>query len=144
MCVGHCHNTLTHTSILLIGFDFNAISDRNNKWVEIYDSINHGMRDPMFFIFPFLESKLLWLFPKRRALHKQMDEFLGMLDVVIKNKREALANGDKSNQNLEENERDLLSLMIECEEEGESMDNEALKSNLCLFFLAGHDTTANA
>ncbi|CAO3639437.1 unnamed protein product [Mucor hiemalis] len=124
-------------------FDFHAISDRNNKWVHNYNSIQKGMRDPVFFLFPFLDTKLLWLFPKRRALHKQMDEFLGMLDDVIKNKRETLKKGIQ-NKALDENERDLLSLMIETEEDGVSMNDAELKSNLCLFFLAGHDTTANA
>lgn len=55
-----------------------------------------------------------------------MDEFLRMLDDVIKNKREVLKKGIK-NEALEENETDLLSLMIETEEDGVSMNDEELK-----------------
>lgn len=109
-----------------IDFDFHAISDKNNKWVYNYNSIQKGMRDPIFFLFPFLDTKLLWLFPKRKALHKQMDEFLGMLDDIIKNKRETLKKGIQ-NKALDENERDLLSLMIETEEDGVSMNDAELK-----------------
>jgi cytochrome P450 len=49
------------------------------------------------------------------------------------------------NDDLEENEKDLLTLMIERGKRGEGILSDAeLKSNLCLFFFAGHDTTSNA
>lgn len=74
-----------------------------------------------------------------------MDRFLGMLDEVIHHKGEALAKGDVQNESLEENERVLLTLLIESEKRGEGILSDAeLKSNLCLFFFAGYDTTSNA
>lgn len=127
----------------IIGFDFNAIRDKDNEWVNTYNSINVGVRDPFFSIFPTFDQELLWLFPKRKAIHKEMDRFLGMLDQVIQNKRTLLAKGQVQNDALEENEKDLLTLMIEHCGEG-AMTDEDLKSNLCIFFLAGHDTTASA
>lgn len=84
------------------------------------------MRDPIFFLFPILDTKFLWLFPKRQAIHRQMDEFLSMVEGVIKNKRETIKNGIK-NENLEDNERDLLDLMIDSEEDGEVLNDAELK-----------------
>lgn len=101
------------------------------------------MEDPLFFIFPILDKDLLWMFPKRIQAHKEMDRFLKMLDGIILNKREALEK--EKLENKEENEKDLLTLMIESENRGEgNLSNSELKSNLCAFFIAGHDSTASA
>lgn len=83
------------------------------------------------------------MFPKRIQAHKEMDCFLKMLDEIIINKRKVLEK--EKLENKEENEKDLLTLMIESENRGEgNMSNSELKSNLCAFFIAGHDTTASA
>ncbi|KAI8054841.1 cytochrome P450 [Thamnidium elegans] len=126
------------------GFDFKSIHNKDSEWVHRYARINEGLRDPIFFLFPYLDTNFRWLFPHRVETHKQTDIFLEMLDEVIKSKKLDLENGVKNNA-LEENERDLLSLMLESGEEGNGiLSNKELKSNLCAFFLAGHDTTANA
>jgi cytochrome P450 len=131
--------------IICLGFDFNAIHDRENKWVRNYENINQGIRDPFFFLFPMFDQELVWLFPKRMQLHKEMNRFLAMLDEVIQKKRALLREGQVQNDALEEHERDLLTLMIESGNEGEGvLTDEELKSNLCVFFLAGHDTTASS
>ncbi|KAG2195573.1 hypothetical protein INT47_001320 [Mucor saturninus] len=125
------------------GFDFNAIRDPNSEWVKTYEGISKAMEDPLFFIFPILDKDLLWMFPKRIQAHKEMERFLKMLDGVILNKREALEK--EKLENKEENEKDLLTLMIESENRGEgNLSNSELKSNLCAFFIAGHDSTASA
>lgn len=68
-----------------------------------------------------------------------------MLHEVIINKRNLLKEGHVENDALEENERDLLTLMIESENRSEViLTGEELKANLCLFFFAGHDTTSSA
>ncbi|KAI8079521.1 cytochrome P450 [Gilbertella persicaria] len=67
-----------------------------------------------------------------------------MLNAMIVHKREQIENGDLQNKDLEENEKDLLTLMIESEKRGEGiLSNQELQTNICLFFLAGHDTTSN-
>ncbi|KAI8094932.1 cytochrome P-450 cyp509A1 [Gilbertella persicaria] len=127
------------------GFDFNATVDPKSKWVEIYDSINDGLQDPLFFMFPSFDHQWLWLFPKRKAIHDKLDIFLKMMDNVITTKRKDIRQGKVTNDNLEEHEKDILTLMIEAEERGEGILTDTdLKSNLCFFFLAGHDTTLNA
>ncbi|KAI8879153.1 cytochrome P450 [Backusella circina FSU 941] len=126
-------------------FDFNAIKDRDNDWVRIYNNIKNGIADPLFFMFPILEANFLFMFPKRKQLHKDLEQFLGMMRSIIEDKRRKIESGENQNENLEENEKDLLTLMLESEMKGEGkMTNEELEANLCVFFLAGHDTTANA
>ncbi|KAI8377163.1 cytochrome P450 [Choanephora cucurbitarum] len=127
------------------GFDFNATVDPNSKWVVCYDDINVALQDPLFFLFPVLEQKFLWMFPKRKAVHHQLSLFLKMMDDVIVNKRQEIQAGNTSNKHLNESEKDILTLLIEAEQRGEGvMTDEVLKGNLCFFFLAGHDTTTNA
>ncbi|CAO3618182.1 unnamed protein product [Mucor hiemalis] len=123
-------------------FDFEAVKNRKSKWVMKYNSIKYGMRDPLFFLFPSLDTTFLWMFPKRKILHQNMAEFLEMLDDIIKHKRRQIESGN-TNDALEDNEKDLLSLMIESKEEDGKMSDLELKSNLCFFFLAGHDSTSH-
>nr|BDB32877.1 cytochrome P450 monooxygenase [Thamnidium elegans] len=127
------------------GFEFNAIKDSKSKWSTMYGSIAKGLSDHKFYIFPVLDQSLLWLFPKRKLLHQYLDEFLSVMDEIILHKRELIKNSKNENNDLEENEKDFLTLMIESELRDEGvMSNEELKANLCLFFVAGHDTTASA
>ncbi|ORY94215.1 cytochrome P450 [Syncephalastrum racemosum] len=127
------------------GFNFNALRDKDNKWVTGYNSIKDGMIKPLFIMFPIFDTKLRWMFPERCKAHAHLTEFLAMLDQIIENKRNVIA--EKKLASIDDNENDLLSLMIESGlEEGDaaSLSNEELKANLCIFFLAGHDTTAYA
>ncbi|CAO3627229.1 unnamed protein product [Cunninghamella echinulata] len=96
------------------------------------------------FLFPFLEKRFLWLFAKRKQKHQLAAKMHTMLNKVVENKRQAMKNQDnKQNTNADE-EKDLLTLMLESEENGEgSLTNEELNSNLNIFFLAGADTTSN-
>lgn len=99
--------------------------------MRTYDICNAGLRDPVFFLLPKLDTDFLWMFPKRTQIHKEMDRFVNMLQKVIENKRSVLQNGNYQNEALEENERDLLSLMIESENRGEGvMTNEELIVNI--------------
>ncbi|KAI9345055.1 cytochrome P450 [Pilaira anomala] len=126
------------------GFEFNAIHDRDSEWVTRYNKLSDALRDPLYFLFPVLDAKFRWLFPQRQKIHQEMKLFSNMLNKIIQHKKEMIKNGVK-NDVLEDNERDLLSLMIESGKEGnEALSDEELMSNLCIFFLAGHDTTANA
>ncbi|KAI8887606.1 cytochrome P450 [Backusella circina FSU 941] len=126
-------------------FDFNALADRNNYWVTTYHAVMQGIFSPGYAIFPFIEKYFLWLFPKRKEVHENLNQFLHMVDTIIDEKRKKIQEGKNSNDVLEENEKDLLTLMLENEMKGDdSMTNEELKSNICIFFLAGHDTTSSA
>lgn len=108
-----------------VGFDFNAFSaPENNEWVNTYNIVNKAMQNPLFFLMPILDTKLRWISPTRVAEHQALDKFGGMLEDVILQKRKAISNA----KDIEENEKDLLTLMIEAEAQGEGiMSNRELK-----------------
>jgi cytochrome P450 len=142
-----------------IGFNFNAVAEKDNSWVSMYDIIQKALQEPFYFLLPAFDTKYRWMFPKRQEAHQQLDRFTEMLEQIIVKKREAIENGTNQNESLEENEKDLLTLMIEAEANGEGiMSNKELKvrtqrflaksdfffqDNLAIFFLAGHDTTSS-
>ncbi|CAO3676105.1 unnamed protein product [Rhizopus stolonifer] len=124
------------------GFDLHAIDDKKSEWVTYYESIMKGMAHPFFIVFPIFDTKYVHWFSKRKQLHDYMSKFLGKIDAMIEEKRQLVLEnvGKESNE-----EKDLLTLMIESEmKEGEGLTNEELRADLCIFFLAGHDTTASA
>lgn len=99
------------------------MTDKDNEWISIYHDIKQGMQDPFFFLMPRLDQYFLWLFPKRRAIHRQLDRFFKMLEQMIVDKRNF-----NSDTELEENEKDLLTLMIEGEARGEGiLTNQELR-----------------
>ncbi|KAI8093090.1 cytochrome P450 [Halteromyces radiatus] len=140
--------TLDAIGLAGFDFDFNSILDRNSEWVDNYAQIKYGLSQPVFFLFPWLEKNFLWLFPGRREQHKQMQKYHKMLEGIITKKRLTLKRQYQQNngQGLDDDaEKDLLTLMLESELSGEGiLTDEELKSDLNVFFLAGHDTTANA
>ncbi|KAI9273216.1 cytochrome P-450 cyp509A1 [Helicostylum pulchrum] len=123
-------------------FNFDATGDPHNEWTHVYKSIMESMSNKLFYYLPFLDQgKWLWLFPKRYQAHQNLTKFLNMLSEMISNKRQTIA------ANHEEGTRnDLLSLMIDSElnEEVDGLTDEEIMENLCIFFFAGHETTANA
>ncbi|KAG1050119.1 hypothetical protein G6F43_007586 [Rhizopus delemar] len=123
------------------GFDFHAIEDKESKWVEYYESVMQGMASPFYIVFPAFDTKYVHWFRKRRQLHDNLSKLMENMDEIIEKKRKLVYENGQG----ESKEKDLLTLMIESEmkSEGESLSNEELRSNLCIFFLAGHDTTAN-
>lgn len=131
--------------------------------MDRYQRLIEATFNPWFIAFPSLDMQYRFLFPSRKRLHREMDTFLDKMTQVITHKRELLNHQKNS---VPESERDILTLMIEAEKNGEgSMTNEELqvcfslllsirplrydhcccfKNNLLVFFIAGHDTTALA
>ena len=68
-------------------------------------------------LFPSFETKWLFLFPKRKRAHQELDIFLGKIQEIISKKREILAN-DSSIAEKKTSEKDLLTLMLEASQEG--------------------------
>ncbi|KAI8144465.1 cytochrome P450 [Fennellomyces sp. T-0311] len=129
----------------LAGFDFNfhAIIEPDNEWVERYNRIVSGMEDTKFLLSPSLEKYFLSFFPERKKRHEELTVFLDMMQQIVTKKRESLQTVESLN--VKQSEKDLLTLMLEASEEGNGMmTDEELKSNLCIFFTAGHETTTNA
>ncbi|RUS21135.1 cytochrome P450 [Endogone sp. FLAS-F59071] len=121
-----------------------SIEDTENSWAVVYNNIMDGLQDPLFLLFPILEKYLLWAFPKRYELHRKMDKLNELFAEVIQNKRVLHQKRDMSVEK-EDNEKDLLAMMIEANEsEVDGLSDQELRDNLAIFFVAGHDTTANA
>ncbi|CEG79632.1 hypothetical protein RMATCC62417_14075 [Rhizopus microsporus] len=135
--------TLDAIGIGGFGFDFNALSDKDSQWVRNYESIVQGMASPFFIAFPAFDTTYRHWFKKRLEVHNNLDMFLDNIDKMIEQKRKNVYENAETSSSDEE--KDLLTLMIESETKGagERMSDEELRSNLCIFFLAGHDTTAN-
>jgi cholesterol 24(S)-hydroxylase len=125
---------LSLTFVLLnLDFDFNAIKDKDNTWVTTYNSFNEALFQPIYFLFPILESHFLWMLPQRKKAHDNVDRFLSMMRNIIVEKRSKIKNNQNQNSNLNENEKDLLTLMIESEMKGEGqMTNKELEVNIYL------------
>lgn len=114
----------------IIGFDFNAIKDDKSPWVHTYNTIMNGLQHPLHFFFPSLDQSFIWLFPSRQRIHKELTRFLDMLSEVIKKKRKDIAN-NVHNDSLPENEKDVLTLLIEAEQRGEGgLTDEELRVSI--------------
>ncbi|KAI9261441.1 cytochrome P450 [Phascolomyces articulosus] len=143
-------------------FDFGAIDDSNNEWVLRYETILHACEAPLFALFPFLERRFLNWFPERKRIHDELTLFLDKMQEIIDKKRNKLLEQQKQQQDelgqkkaspsssddSDYSNEDLLSLMIQNQLQETDVNNtltdEELKSNLCVFFMAGNDTTTAA
>ncbi|CDS14232.1 hypothetical protein LRAMOSA06402 [Lichtheimia ramosa] len=135
--------TLDAIGINGFGFDFNATGDPQAEWLQRYNKFVQAMLNPFFIFFPSMDSKYVSWFPKRKHVHDELGKFLKLIDDVIENKRTLLK--DTTLSDIPEAERDILTLMLEAESADDGrLTDEELRSNICVFFLAGHDTTSNA
>jgi cytochrome P450 len=120
--------TLDAIGLAGFGFDFESIKDKQSRWFLTYEKINKGISDTLYHALPFLDSHFLWLLPKRRAIHQELDQFLEMIDGIIERKRQELKKGDDLNKLF--NEKDILTLLLEAEAGGEGgLTNAELKVN---------------
>ncbi|KAI8381241.1 cytochrome P450 [Radiomyces spectabilis] len=131
--------TLDAIGIAGFGFDFRAITDADNEWVTAYKEIKMNIVHPFFGVFQsFDHPRWFWLFRKRAVVHQHMTKLLTLLDGMVQQKRKFISHM------TDDDEKDLLTLMIEAEKNGEGyLSDEELRTTICGFFLAGHDTTAN-
>ncbi|KAI8146538.1 cytochrome P450 [Fennellomyces sp. T-0311] len=120
------------------GFHFNALNDQTNEWVTRYNFLVSSAQKPLYFMFPSIERNFKNWIPERRKVHEELTLFLSKINAIAEQKRLELTDA-------QDGEKDLLTLMIQAEIEGQGrLSDEELQSNLCVFFLAGHETTAAA
>lgn len=74
-------------------------------------------------MYPKLDNELIWMFPERQKVHKELDVLLDMMDNVIRNKKKSKM--ESSDVIIEDNERDLLDVMMEGGENGEGVMTDA-------------------
>lgn len=126
-------NNDSSTRFFIVEFEFGAIDNPKSEWVDRYQRLIEATFNPWFIAFPNLDMRYRFLFPSRKRLHREMDAFLDKMSQVITHKRELL-NHQKTT--VPESERDILTLMIEAEKNGEgSMTNEELQVCFSLLFI---------
>ncbi|KAI9188709.1 hypothetical protein H9P43_000130 [Blastocladiella emersonii ATCC 22665] len=142
--------TLDALTVSAFGLEFNAIDHPDNETVARYNRLMAGMFDPLRVVFP----NATLLLPSTRAYRRDLDAFnaflFGLIDERRKLHAEAAvgAGAGRRRSSLraferDEETRDLLDLMLTAQDAAE-FSREDLRANLAVFFLAGHDTTANS
>lgn len=118
-----------------IDFDFNSLEDPDGIYPTQYKEIIKGTRDPVFIFFPFIERHLGFLFKKSGRTKRLISEFYDMINEIVVHKRHVLEHSNV-NENLDENEKDLLTLMIEAELQGEGAlsNDELMVRNIFTYF----------
>lgn len=130
--------TLDAIGLVGFGFDFDAIDTPDGEWVKIYNDLAAKISDFLFLFFPTFDSTFLKFFPARQEQHKNLEKLDKLFYSVVENKRQALR---QAKSDVEESEKDLLTLMIEAgqNEKGdvEPLTSDELRDEVVVFFLAG-------
>ncbi|KAJ9079993.1 hypothetical protein DSO57_1029735 [Entomophthora muscae] len=116
----------------MFSYDFEAISrGTDNHYIRLYNDIMKAMFDPIYLLFPFLENWVPW----RQVCHQKGQEFRNFLRGIIRGRKAELTDSHD----------DLLSLMTKAsvDEKNANLSEDEVIDDLSIFFLAGHDTTAN-
>ncbi|KAG2172498.1 hypothetical protein INT44_006671 [Umbelopsis vinacea] len=130
--------TLDALGLAAFGFDFQSLRNPKGRYVTVYNDLMKGALNGLYFLFPYLDR-----FPigQRYKMHQKLKEFDELLYDIIRTKKAEIAS-----QKISANS-DLLTMMIKAAEgEGATakLSDQELRDNLSIFFLAGHDTTANS
>jgi cytochrome P450 len=121
------------------GFNFNSVTNENSEWKKVYDEVTVSLRKPLFALFPILDQKFLWMFPKRQEEVRTLNKFKDMLRGVIDHKRQVLK--ENGNGGDDDAEKDLLTLMIESENRGEGiLSDDELMGDIAIFFIGNSGT----
>ncbi|KAI8339869.1 cytochrome P450 [Chlamydoabsidia padenii] len=135
--------TLDALGIAAFGFDFESLDNPDSIWTNTYEKVRVGLRSPLSFVFPRLDWLLKYVIPGRREMDESVTKLNALFMEMIKEKRAKARVA--IDHDTPESEKDLLTLMLEAELRGEGTTNdEQLRSNMAVFFLAGHETTSNA
>ncbi|KAG2219147.1 hypothetical protein INT45_002338 [Circinella minor] len=128
------------------GFDFGAVTDGDNEWVHRYNDVVEATSEPLYTFLPILERKYINWFPRRKKVHDELTVFLDMIQHIIDEKRRKISDSNYQSTQDNNKQKDLLEMMMESgeDENGALLTDEELRSNMCIFFFAGHDTTASA
>ncbi|KAI8644190.1 cytochrome P450 [Parasitella parasitica] len=124
------------------GFDFQSLKGDPEGWTRKYNVVISTLFNPFINIFASIDFLVKYISPERRRVIKATDEFNNMLSDLADKRRQEILDGEK--QGIPENEKDLLTLMIEADiRDGVATTTKELRHNMAIFFLAGHDSTAN-
>lgn len=131
---GNCVNyAIFQTKVLTkyIGFNFQALKGDPEGWTKTYNTFIMSLFDPWLSIFVKADFFIRMISPGRRRIMDANTKFNGMLDDLTNKKRQEILGG--KNKGVPENEKDLLTLMIEADirEGGEASTEQLRVSYLC-------------
>ncbi|ORZ38203.1 cytochrome P450 [Catenaria anguillulae PL171] len=133
--------TLDILSLAAYGQNLDALTDPTGDLVRLYNSIMHDLQLPYFLLFPILQRTRA--LPLVRDLSKRIDKFHAYLNSIIDKKEKEVKRRVASGETKNEKDMDLLERMIEANlKDDGSFSRDDLRSNVVIFFIAGHDTTA--
>ncbi|KAI9249257.1 cytochrome P450 [Phascolomyces articulosus] len=125
-------------------FDFFALKDENSVWVTTYNQVLESFLEVIPTFVPAVDYVYRFFSRQRRERYNATFKLISLLDDLADKKRVELQQKPDLD-NKAQNEKDLLTLMLEAEIRGEgSWTKEELRHNMAIFFLAGHDTTSNS
>ncbi|EPB83718.1 hypothetical protein HMPREF1544_09512 [Mucor circinelloides 1006PhL] len=137
----------------IFNFDMEAVTDSTSPYATLYKEAFSIVRDPFVYLFPAytrIPSKYIPYRNRARKANENLRQILS--DIIVDRKRMIREKSlvfsddiDSSNSQAP----DLLTLMIMAAEEGHVpntsyLTDGELVSNLAVFFVAGHETTASA
>lgn len=117
-----------------LGFDFECVSVVDNKWLKGYDNIRDNFADLFFILFQIFDDELKWMFPRRVSAHKDLDRLLANIDNVIAERKAEMASNAINPSKVPDAEKDILTLMLEAEQQGEGKLSD-LELRVCILSL---------
>ncbi|KAK9762514.1 hypothetical protein K7432_011677 [Basidiobolus ranarum] len=130
--------TLDALGKVIFDYDFNSIENQGGEMVRLYNTILTGISSSLYTVFPFLENAPL---VGRRGYQTELNKFNEFIMGIINSKLEKIRDGKP----VDTQSADLVTLMIQAgESEKERLTPEEIRNDVIIFFIAGHDTTANA
>ncbi|KAI9296570.1 cytochrome P450 [Neoconidiobolus thromboides FSU 785] len=133
------NSTLDSLGLSIFDVDFNSIEDENCEISTLYVNFIKGINNIWFLLFPFLDNLPI---PSRIQLKKDTDRFCQLLKDLINGKREQIKKYGVDNV-----KSSLLTMLIQSSDDNNSISDgltdEEIISDVIVFFIAGHDTTAH-
>jgi cytochrome P450 len=121
----------------IFSVDFEAIKcEGSSRYYYLYSSIMNEVSNPLYFLIPYLNRYPMGNMAKA---YKNLEEFNGFIQSLIDQRRKDM------NEHKFDNSKDLLSTLLRetAKNHEDPLTDEELVHNLNVFFVAGHDTTAN-
>ncbi|KAK4522108.1 Fe-S cluster-binding ribosome biosynthesis protein [Mucor velutinosus] len=134
-------------------FDMEAVTDSTSPYATLYKEAFSIVRDPFVYLFPAYTRIPSKYIPYRNRARKANENLRKILsDIIVDRKRTIRENSLVLSDDMDSSNAqglDLLTLMIMAAEGGHVpnasyLTDGELVSNLAVFFVAGHETTASA
>ncbi|KAG2181485.1 hypothetical protein INT44_008298 [Umbelopsis vinacea] len=129
-------------------FDMGSVADSNSEYSAIYNEAFEIMKDPIQFLFPSFSKLPASWFAYRQRVVVAGGKFKQLLVGIVETRKQEVLKNLESGHDQKLLDMDLLTMLIHANlnQDGSStyLTDGELISNLGVFYVAGHETTANA